>query len=114
MGLRKVINKTSLGFSLIEVLVSLAILGFVFSASLKIFSSNAAVTSALQEKIMAQFVAENALVLTFVAKDELIYGFGNEQQGGLEYLWERTVTFAEDSKSAQINISVSNFRAKIR
>ena len=95
-----------------EVLVALAILGFVFSASLKIFSSNAITVSALQQKIMAQFVAENALVLTFVAKDELNYGFGNEQQGGLEYQWERIITFTEDGKSAQINISVSTTNGK--
>ena len=100
-------KKNSAGFTLIEVLVALAILGFVLSASLKIFSSNAQVVSALEKKTLASFVAENVLVQTYTFKNELNYATGTEFQGGINYRWERKVLFEEDGKAAQINISVS-------
>ena len=100
-------NNHSSGFTLIEVLVALAILGFALSAALKIFSSNALAVSLLEQRTMASFVAENVLVQTFSFKDELNYATGIEFQGGFEYQWERKVLFEEDGKSAQIDISIS-------
>jgi len=96
------------GFTLIEVLVALAILAFVFSSALKIFSSNALVVAALEQRVMASFVAENILVQTFSFNDELNYATGTQSQGGFLYEWERNVYFEQDGKSAQINISVSS------
>ena len=92
-------KKNPAGFTLIEVLVALAILGFVLSASLKIFSSNAQVVSALEKKTLASFVAENVLVQTYTFKNELNYATGTEFQGGISYQWERKVLFEEDGKS---------------
>jgi len=96
------------GFTLIEVLVALAILAFVFSSALKIFSSNALVVAALEQRVMASFVAENILVQTFSFNDELNYATGTQSQGGFLYEWERNVHFEQDGKSAQINIFVSS------
>jgi len=100
------LNRT--GFTLIEVLVALAILGFVLSSALKIFSSNALVVATLEQKTMASFVAENILVQTFSFNDELNNATGTQSQGGFFYQWERNVLFEEDGKSAQINIAVSS------
>ena len=82
-------NNHSSGFTLIEVLVALAILRFALSAALKIFSSNALAVSLLEQRTMASFVAENILVQTFSFEDELNYATGIEFQGGFEYQWER-------------------------
>jgi len=101
------IKLNSTGFTLIEVLVALAILGFVLSA-LKIFSSNALVVATLEQKTMASFVAENILVQTFSFNDELNYATGTQSQGGFLYQWERKVLFEQDGKSAQINIAISS------
>ena len=98
----------STGFTLIEVLVALAILGFVLSSALKIFSSNALVVVTLEQKTMASFVAENILVQTFSFNDELNYATGTQSQGGFIYQWERKVLFEQDGKSAQINIGISS------
>ena len=76
-------KKNPAGFTLIEVLVALAILGFVLSASLKIFSSNAQVVSALEKRTLASFVAENVLVQTYTFKNELMgadIGFGSKNK----------------------------------
>ena len=96
------------GFTLIEVLVALAILAFVLSSSLKIFSSNAQVVSVLEQKTMASFVAENILVRTFTSNDELTYANGTETQAGQDYEWERRVLFEEDGKSVQIRVTISS------
>ena len=98
----------STGFTLIEVLVALAILGFVLSSALKIFSSNALVVATLEQKTMASFVAENILIQTFSFNDELNYATGTQSQGGSIYQWERNVLFEQDGKSAQINIEISS------
>ena len=98
----------STGFTLIEVLVALAILGFVLSSALKIFSSNALVVATLEQKTMASFVAENILVQAFSFNDELNYAAGTQSQGGFLFQWERNVLFEQDGKSAQINIAVSS------
>ena len=55
-------KKNSAGFTLIEVLVALAILGFVLSASLKIFSSNAQVVSALEKRTLASGKEETIVI----------------------------------------------------
>ena len=103
------INK---GFTLIEVLVALAILGFVLSASLKIFSSNSFIVATLEQKTLASFVAENILVQTFSFNNELVYAKGTQSQGGLTFEWERNIIFEEDGKSAQINIIISSDQIK--
>ena len=81
------------GFTLIEVLVALAILGFVLSASLKIFSSNSFIVATLEQKTLASFVAENILVQTFSFNNELVYAKGTQSQGGLIFEWERNIIF---------------------
>ena len=100
------------GFTLIEVLVALAILGFVLSASLKIFSSNSFIVATLEQKTLASFVAENILVQTFSFNNELVYAKGTQSQGGLIFEWERNIIFEEDGKSAQINIIISSDQIK--
>ena len=111
-GLRKLNKSTFSGFTLIEVLVALGILAFVMSSALKIFSSNAIVVNKLEEIAMSRFVADNVLVSTVFFSDELSFGRGTESQGGAEYFWERNVTFGEEGKSAQINITISNSSGK--
>ena len=107
------LNKTKTkGFTLIEVLVALAILGFVLSASLKIFFSNSFVVATLEQKTLASFVAENILVQTFSFNNELVYAKGTQSQGGLNFQWERNIIFDEDGKSAQINIVISSEKIK--
>ncbi|RZO97078.1 MAG: type II secretion system protein GspI [Gammaproteobacteria bacterium] len=108
MGIQKLNKGSHSGFTLIEVLVALAILAFVLSSSLKIFSSNAQVVSVLEQKTMASFVAENILVRTFTSNDELTYANGTETQAGQDYEWERRVLFEEDGKSAQIRVTISS------
>jgi len=108
IGTLKLNKLNSTGFTLIEVLVALAILGFVLSSALKIFSSNALVVATLEQKTMASFVAENILIQTFSFNDELNYATGTQSQGGSIYQWERNVLFEQDGKSAQINIEISS------
>ena len=100
-------KKKIAGFTLIEVLLALGILALVMSVSLKIFSSNAINVSKLEQKAMSRFVADNILSTT-VYEDELSFERGSDLQGGMEYFWERKVTFIEDGKSVQIDITVSS------
>ena len=102
------IKKKIAGFTLIEVLLALGILALVMSVSLKIFSSNAINVSKLEQKAMSRFVADNILTTTVSEDEELSFERGSDLQGGMEYFWERKVTFIEDGKSVQIDITVSS------
>ena len=97
---------------MIAEIIDPAILGFVLSSALKIFSSNALVVATLEQKTMASFVAENILVQTFSFNNELVYAKGTQSQGGLIFEWERNIIFEEDGKSAQINIIISSDQIK--
>ena len=101
------IKKKIAAFTLIEVLLALGILALVMSVSLKIFSSNAINVSKLEQKAMSRFVADNILSTT-VYEEELSFERGSDLQAGMEYFWERKVTFIEDGKSVQIDITVSS------
>ena len=108
VGIQILTNKSTKGFTLLEALIALGILAFVMSAAIKIFTSNAITVSKLEEKAMARFVADNILVSTFFSENELYYASGTRLQAGKEYSWERTITYGEDGRSTQINISVSD------
>ena len=93
------------GFTLLEVLISLGILAFVMSSALKLFSSNAMSVQKFEEKTMANFVAQNILVKSFL-EDDLVYKEGFSLQGNRKYQWKRAINILDDGKSAQIEVKV--------
>ena len=93
------------GFTLLEVLISLGILAFVMSSALKLFSSNAMSVQKFEEKTMANFVAQNILVKSFL-EDDLVYKEGFSLQGNRKYQWERAINILEGGESVQILVKV--------
>ena len=93
------------GFTLLEVLISLGILAFVMSSALKLFSSNAMSVQKFEEKTMANFVAQNILVKSFL-EDDLVYEEGFSLQGNRKYQWERAINILEGGESAEILVKV--------
>ena len=93
------------GFTLLEVLISLGILAFVMSSALKLFSSNALSVQKFEEKTMANFVAQNILVKSFL-EDNLVYEEGFSLQGNRKYQWQRAINILDGGESAQILVKV--------
>lgn len=62
------------GFSLVEVLVALAVLGLALLALLRLNAANAGTAVALERATFGDIVAENALVEALVGKTPPAYG----------------------------------------
>lgn len=100
-------NNKENGFTLLEVLISLGILAFVLSSSLKLFSTNSFSVKKLEEKTMANFVAQNILVKSFL-EENLVYEEGFSIQGNRKFQWQRDINILDEGESAEILVKVMN------
>ena len=100
-------NNKENGFTLLEVLISLGILAFVLSSSLKIISTNSFSVQKLEEKTMANFVAQNILVKSFL-EENLVYEEGFSIQGNRKFQWQRDINILDEGESAEILVKVMN------
>ena len=100
-------NNKENGFTLLEVLISLGILAFVLSSSLKLFSTNSFSVQKLEEKTMANFVAQNILVKSFL-EENLVYEEGFSIQGNRKFQWQRDINILDEGESAEILVKVMN------
>ena len=100
-------NNKENGFTLLEVLISLGILALVLSSSLKLFSTNSFSVKKLEEKTMANFVAQNILVKSFL-EENLVYEEGFSIQGNRKFQWQRDINILDEGESAEILVKVMN------
>ena len=100
-------NNKENGFTLLEVLISIGILAFVLSSSLKLFSTNSFSVQKLEEKTMANFVAQNILVKSFL-EENLVYEEGFSLQGNNKFQWQRDINILDGGESMQILVKVMN------
>jgi general secretion pathway protein I len=96
------------GFTLLEVLVALAVLAIAMAALIKGGADNARGAAYLRDKTLAQWVAMNV-----VAEQRLAAGWpatgtrrGQEEMAGHEWYWELTVaeTFDEDIRRLEVAV----------
>lgn len=96
------------GFSLIEVLIALAILGIALAALIKAGSSNAGNAAALRDRTFGQWVAMNELARMQAAGEWPSVGdlSGSSPMAGHEYFWTMTVkdTQAESMRRVEIEV----------
>lgn len=97
------------GFSLIELLVAVAILSFAAVTLLESQTQAVGISSALEQRALAAIVAENRLVLALGPKEEPIPGTrtGSETQMGALFNWQETVRPAPGGDLTVIHIVVS-------
>jgi general secretion pathway protein I len=100
------------GFTLLEVLIALAVLGISLAAALKASSQQADVTRLLQEKTFAHWVAMNVLTEIQVRQTFLPVGktTGNVTLANQEWFWTSVVTDTMDKDIRRVDVSVSNTR----
>lgn len=97
------------GFTLIEVLVALAIFSLAALALLRLQGAALATTARLDEQAMAGIVAQNLAVEAMVAPEAPTLGAtaGAETNGGRVWRWTRTVDRSPDSRLQRIEIAVT-------
>ncbi|RMG29554.1 MAG: type II secretion system protein GspI [Gammaproteobacteria bacterium] len=96
------------GFTLIEVLVAVAVLGLALLALIRAGSQYAVGQDYLQERTLAAWVARNVLVELEVARQWPAEGerSGEAEQGGRRWRWKAKVSATPDREVRRIDIRV--------
>jgi general secretion pathway protein I len=96
-------------FTLIEVLVALAIVAVALSAGMRALAQSADGASALKTRTLALWVAENRLARAQLAEPAPETGttHGDEQQAGVTLAWRQTVSPTPNPAFRKIDIVVA-------
>lgn len=96
------------GFTLIEVLVALAIMSLAVLALLNLAGENSRAAGATEARAMAAVVAENRAVEDMAAPVPPVLGdsAGTEIAGGRNWRWTRTVAATADPRVLRIDVRV--------
>ncbi len=100
------------GFTLIEVLVALAIFAVALAASVRAASISTDGALEVRERMLATWVAQNHLAeLSAVGAFPEVGGRGGEaEQGGIRFKWEETVSGTPNQSFRRVEIRVSTSR----
>ncbi len=101
-------SKQSQGFTLLEVLVALAILAVCMAAVARAAGSGAGHVEAMRERTLADWVAQNRLALHTARGDWLPVGTqnGEETQAGQRFIWREEVSATPNPTMRRIMVSV--------
>ena len=102
------IKHTKNGFTLIEVIVAVAVIAFGLAATIKTVSTVTRNTSYLNEKIIATWVAQNAMALyeLDIESNASKETSGSEEIAGIEWYWTKTLIDTEDPDIQRVEIDV--------
>lgn len=101
-------NKSNFGFTLIEVIVAVAVIAFGLSATIKTVSTVTRNTAYLNEKIIATWVAQNAMALyeLDIESNATKETSGSQEIAGIEWYWTKTLVDTEDPDIQRVEIDV--------
>lgn len=97
------------GFTLVEVLVALAIVAIALLASLRAAGQSTGNVEELRSRLLAGWVAENLLAEHRARGDWLPLGIqrGNEREGGVEFVWREEIIATPNPAFRRIDVYVS-------
>ena len=101
-------RETERGFTLIEMLVALAIFSLAALALLRLGGASATNSASLADQAIAQTVARNLAVETLTDPQPPAFGAsqGDAVNGGRRWRWTRTVSRSPEARIQQIEILV--------
>jgi len=104
----KKLNKRSSGFTLIEVLVALAIIAISMGAALNTSGSQASNAAYLKQKTIAHWVAMNEMTQFQIEKSITETGKrdGDTEMAGQKWYWTRKITKTEFENIFEIEFKV--------
>ena len=97
------------GFTLIEVVVAVAVIAIGLAATINTVSSVSHNTAVLNERIIATWVAQNALARHVLNLDnnEATDAQGEQRIAQIDWLWEKTLHPTEDQNIRRVDIKVT-------
>ena len=96
------------GFTLIEVLVALAIVSIALMSALRAAGQGTNTVGELRSRLLAGWVAENLLAEHRARRDWLPLGIqrGNGRQGGLDFAWREEVIATPNPAFRRVDVRV--------
>jgi general secretion pathway protein I len=96
------------GFTLVEVLVALAILSVALLSSLRVAGQGVSNVADLRSRLFAGWVAENLLAEHRARGDWLALGVqrGTARQGGMEFSWREEVVATQNPAFRRVDVFV--------
>ena len=96
------------GFTLVEVLVALAIVAIALLSALRVAGQGTSNVGELRSRLLAGWVAENLLAEHRARRDWLLLGIqrGTQQQGGLDFGWREEVIATPNPSFRRVDIRV--------
>ncbi len=103
------LRRTRAGFTLVEVLVALAIVSIALMAALRAAGQGTAAVGELRLRMLAGWVAENRLAEHRARGDWLALGIGRgmQQQGGVQFAWREEVIATPNAAFRRVDVFVS-------
>ena len=97
------------GFSLIELLVALAVFSLVALALLNLAGENARTAVVIEERVLAGVVADNRAVEAMLATPSELSASaaGTESAGDRDWHWTRTVSPTDMAEIVRVDITVT-------
>lgn len=97
------------GFTLVEVLVALAIVSIALMASLRVAAGGTQSAAELRSRLFAGWVAENVLAEQRARALWLAPGVhqGSQRQGGVDFVWRAEVASTPNSAFRRVDVSVA-------
>jgi general secretion pathway protein I len=97
-----------LGFTLVEVLVALAIIAIALMAALRAAGQGTANVGELRSRLLAGWVAENLLAEHRARRDWLPLGMqrGTQSQGGLDFAWREEVIATPNPSFRRVEVRI--------
>jgi general secretion pathway protein I len=102
------LRRLTAGFTLVEVLVALAIVSIALMAALRAAGQATTATGELRMRLLAGWVAENRLAEHRARGDWLALGIGRgtQGQGGVEFAWREEVVPTPNPAFRRIDVFV--------
>ena len=108
--MRSFAGSRALGFTLIEILVALAIVAVALAAGMRSVAQSSDAATLLKQRTLALWVAQNRLAIAQLANPWPSLGAreGIAQQAGADFIWRETVGGTPNPGFRRIDITVAD------